>query len=790
VNILVALAAAWLLGLALGTSLNPGLWQAIVGILALASGLLIAAASSRLERSLSGAAHLTLAMLAAISALGAGIASAPLPPPDGRLPPTGLARVQAAVERVEYGPDSSEAASIITVLKGERVEDGMPFPAGIHLLVKPIPLPENARVEILTQVSPWAPLRNPSPHPALPRINSVLGLGRLVSSNAVKIVAQGGICPWLYRARHHARLSIEKTLPPEVAGLTRALALGESHAIDAARNDAVRLAGLAHVLAVSGMHVTILLGFSVMALAQLLSFVPPLAKRYEIERIAYAVGVPLAILYAEFSGGSPSAWRAAVTASIGWTLRSLGYRPAATATCAATAILLGSLNPRLAVDPSFALSIAATAAVLSARPATGHGLGRWLKTSFNITARATLATAPIIIWCFGNVPLIGLVANLMLVPIGELVMIPLAAGHALLASISVDAAIVTGWPLTTVTRAFVKCCELFSALAPADPLPPPDLAQGVTLACVCCGLLTFRSRRTILLFLSVGLICYAAFEMRLRTSEKPRDQLRVTFLDVGEGDSALVDLPDGRSMLIDAGGSLGAHQDLGQKVILPILLARRRTQIDIAVLTHPHPDHIGGMKTLLSRIRIKELWDTGQARAEWQWQKNQEMREAKYSLDLADKLKIRIRGPDELCHQPRQAGGASISLLWPCPGYDPGLSPNDNSMVIRLDYQNQRLLLAGDIEAEVESALVNRGVDVRANLLKVAHHGSATSSTERFLRIVAPKLAIISAGAANRYGHPHPRVIDRLTKLGATVLRTDRRGGITVTVKDGKLSYQ
>jgi competence protein ComEC len=786
---LATIAAVWLVGLAAGTLLAPGLWQAIVALGALVLGILVTAGASRQKRS-SQSLRMAFCAPAVLATALAGLTAGPIPTNMPPPPPAGLARIEAVVERVDYGQGEDRARSVIQVVKGERVEDRQPFPTGIRLSVWPTPLPEGARVKLLAQVKPWAPLRNPSPHPPLPKSNEVQGRGWITASSAVQVLDHGPFYHDLFRLRAAVRRSLERTLSPEVSGLARALVLGDGSAIATADADVVRAAGLAHVLAVSGMHVTILIGLCVWLMARLLLFIPWLAKRFEMRRVAYALGIPLSLIYAAFAGSSPSAWRAALTASISWVLVACGLRPVVGATCSAAAVALGAVEPRWATDPSFMLSIVATAAVISVPQDNTEGLTGWLKAAFSITLRASLATAPIILWCFGSLPLIGLAANIVLVPIGELVMIPLAALHAAVAFIAHSVAPFTAIPFTVTAQAFIKACGAFAALPLKLPLPPPDVAQGVILALLSFALLTLRSWRKRAILCGIALLLLGAQEVRLRAVQKPVGRLRVTFLDVGGGDSTLIDLPDGQLMVVDTGGQLTGQLDTGKKVLLPLLRARRREKIDIAVLTHPHPDHYGGLRSIIGELSVKELWDTGQAGAEGDWNKGKEMREAAELLHLARRRGVEVLGPAQLCGRTRWAGGARIEVISPCPAYDARYHVNDNSLVIRLDYQNRSFLFAGDIESEAEAALVTREAKLRADVLKVAHHGSATSSSASFLAAVRPKVAVISAEAFNRYGHPAEAVLNRLAHTGAQIARLDQKGGLMITVERGALAFE
>jgi competence protein ComEC len=197
--------------------------------------------------------------------------------------------------------------------------------------------------------------------------------------------------------------------------------------------------------------------------------------------------------------------------------------------------------------------------------------------------------------------------------------------------------------------------------------------------------------------------------------------------------------------------------------------------VDTLVVTHPHPDHYGGVRALAAAFPVRELWDDGQAGAEDP--------HGAWSTTLQT-LDARVLRPELLCGLPRERGGARIEVLWPCPGFDPGWDANDNSLVLRVTFGRRVLLLMGDAEAHAERALVRRGMHGPVDVLKVGHHGSRTSSTAPFLDAVAPRLAIVSAGVGNRFGHPHDDVLARLAARAA-LLRTDLEGGIEV-VTDGE----
>jgi competence protein ComEC len=259
---------------------------------------------------------------------------------------------------------------------------------------------------------------------------------------------------------------------------------------------------------------------------------------------------------------------------------------------------------------------------------------------------------------------------------------------------------------------------------------------------------------------------------RLRVGA-PAGALRATFLDVGQGDAALVDLPDGEALLIDGGGIVGSPLDTGTRVIAPTLRDRRRTRLAAVILSHPHPDHFTGLVSGLEGIRVGALWDSGQG--------EREGTSGGYAQLLTNMRResVPILRPDTLCG-PRDIGGALVDVLAPCPSTSPDRGPNDNSIVVRVQYGTRSFLFVGDSEHAAEADLVALGPQrLHADVLKVGHHGSRTSSGDAFLRAVSPTYGVISVGLRNRFGHPHPNTLAALARAHVKTFRTDADGAVT-----------
>lgn len=775
----LALAGVFLAGLVLGRLAPPPAGVGLgLGLGLLGLGLLaVALPPRRLRRG----ERMLLASLLLATGLAGWLAGRP--PPPGTLPPPGLARVLGRVEGTRHGVGDDRRA-LVRVLSGERLEDGAPVAPGTLLWLRDAAPPLGSRLRTLAKITPLPRFRNLTPHPPWPRSRVAQGGARLPPGARPMVFETPPVVRGLAGLRDRARHRLRQTLTPEAAALARALVLGEGAAVDDAAKDAVRQAGLAHVLAVSGLHVALVAGAAVAALGWWFRRLPSIARRQDVRRPAAAAGIVIAFAYALFAGGNPSALRAALTASLGWALVAAGRRPDPMAVAGGAILILGLAFPGDAADPRMLLSVLATVALVTSRGALlpeALRLPGSLSAGFDAALRTGLATAPVVLWCFGSLPAWGLVANLLLVPVAALALLPLALGHAVAAVALPSASTLTAPLFEAVVDAFLASAEVLGGPAPASGWPPPTVGQGVVVAGVVLALLAFRRTTPRVAAVAAGVVLVLLLEADLRHREQPRGVLRATFLDVGQGDATLVDLPDGSLLMVDAGGAVpgGGTPDPGEHVIAPLLAARRRARVDVVVASHPHPDHVGGLAALATNgMPIAELWASTQAEVE-----SPSGAPATLFRRLAA-AGARRRTPADLCDRPRRFGRAVVELLGPCPRYRPEWDENDNSLVLRISFGAHRLLLAGDIEAPAEGELAGR-LALRADVLKVPHHGSATSSTPAWLSAVRPRLAVVSAGRGNRFGHPHPEVVDRYRRRGIALRRIDQEGSVMV-LSDGR----
>ena len=564
--------------------------------------------------------------------------------------------------------------------------------------------------------------------------------------------------------------------------------------------DAFRNSGSIHILAVSGLHVGLIatvcfFSFSLLRLPR---------KATDLLTIAAVV------LYACLVGFRPSVFRASLMAVIYLISRIIERDRDLFNLLALAALVLLLINPAQLWDIGFQLSFAAVAAIVYLAPkwksfiAGVSGLGRtdstvnpdgvmrprsiwerimwWLAMGFGVTLSAQVGTTLIIAWHFYRVYPMGLVAGLFTVGLAAL-LVNITLVSVLLGLIWLPLAIPFTYANHLILWIFLGLVEFFGQPWGVLKTPPPSFSFIVLYIACCLAVVhwvwVWMHRKQVMV---IGLIVMAIWVWDAAWRERGK-LLDVAFLDVGQGDAAFVRFPDGRTMLVDGGANSARIEtteagvarrvgyDYGERTLDPFLCNEGVFRIDLLLLSHPDNDHGGGFAHILGEFNVKRaLGIPHQDLSKSTHQILHEIVDAKgipHALGYAGTVDLTSTARLELLH-PFDAASTDL--------HDKDV--NNDSLVLKLTYGNVRILFTGDIERKVELMLVESGKDLRAEIVKVPHHGSKTSSSAELLEAVRPQYAIFSLGQRNRYRFPSAAVVERYRERGCRVLRTDRLGAI------------
>jgi competence protein ComEC len=295
----------------------------------------------------------------------------------------------------------------------------------------------------------------------------------------------------------------------------------------------------------------------------------------------------------------------------------------------------------------------------------------------------------------------------------------------------------------------------------------------------------FSPRRLLILkyLLIITVVFFAADIIHVIVKDKLSSDLKITVIDVGQGNSTLVRFPGGGNMLIDGGGFSDSSFDTGKSVVAPFLYHERISNVDTVVLSHPHPDHLLGLIYIMNNFALQHVWRSNlpidlEDYPEW---------EKAIKLNNINVSPVSNKFPEKIFN------GVRVNVLWP-PNYSVqdmnNLSydeVNDLSLVLKITFGKISFLIPGDISADVEKQLIKSKIDIHSDVLVIPHHGSVHSSSAEFIKAVACHYAIVSAGKANVFHHPHPSTIQRYNDAGVNILRTDRYGAVTITTDGNNL---
>ena len=557
-----------------------------------------------------------------------------------------------------------------------------------------------------------------------------------------------GVTGWhpVERTRQAVRDAIDARVPDrKSAGLLAALVVGDQNAIDRVEWDVFRATGVAHLMSISGLHITMFAWAASLAIGWLWRRSSRLCLAWPAQHAALLGGIVLATAYSVFSGwGVPSQRTIWMLATVGL-LRLSGRRwPWPQVWLLACAVVV-TVDPWALLQAGFWLSFVAVGVLFASDPGGGRArAGRlaWLRSFFQEQGVVTLALLPLSVLLFGQISIVGLLANAVAIPCITLLVTPLAMGGVLLAPLWDLAAIVVraltallawlaGWPWATVATAappfWAAAAGLAGGILLVLRLPLPLRALGVPLLL------------PVLLW---------------QPARPPAGEFELLAADIGQGNAVIVRTA-GHTLVYDSGPRYSRESDAGHRVLVPLLRALGE-RVDILMLSHRDLDHTGGAAAVLAMQPQAALVSS--------IEDDHELQALRKATRCAAGQRWRWDGVDfELLH-PRSYD------------YDTGAKSNAMSCVLRIGNARQVALLVGDIEQPQEARLVLGPADLHADVLLVPHHGSKTSSSPAFLDAVQPRIAMVQAGYRNRFGHPATPVMQRYRQRQVRIVQSPQCG--------------
>lgn len=634
-----------------------------------------------------------------------------------------------------------------------------------------------------------------------------------------------------------ARLIDQAGLGPEAAVL-KALVMGDQSGIAPDTRQAFMRTGTSHILAISGLHITIVASIAFALFRWLLGWIPIALRQAWTHKGAAVLTLAPITLYAIIAGFSPSTQRSLIMVAVFLMALLVEREPDLLNTLALAALVILCVQPAALFSISFQLSFVAVLSIVwvfermrlrrSADPSDFDGrvvqIRRSLLTFFGVSLAATWGTLPLGMYYFNNVPFVGLLANCIAIPLMGYLAVAAGLLGTLLAVLSTPAAVacyqIGGWVVSksmlimewmakwpyaasrTVSPSVLEIILFYLVSWAAfhlltsrrDITSSSNTIVNASLACdpksdpassrwpVC--LRSHAIRRVgrnaavwavlILSLTTVGLDAGYWIYQRLW-----RQDLRVTMIDVGHGSAVLLEFPGGGTALVDGGGFAdSATFDVGGRVVAPLLWNRKIATIDTLILTHPNSDHVNGLVFIAENFHVRALWTNGESRP---------IKGLEALMHAAAQSGIAVPGFAEL---PRESmmNGVQVEVLYPPVGFLDRQradrwrqDENNNSLVIRLSLGQVSVLIPGDIMRPAEKELVAlAGGQLKSTFLIAPHHGSRSSSSEEFIRAVSPKAVFISCAGRAGSGIPHPQVLHRYESISAGVYRTDRHGAVHI----------
>ena len=580
---------------------------------------------------------------------------------------------------------------------------------------------------------------------------------------------------WINSVRLHIQSSLKELISKENLEIANALLLGDGSLITSEQKNIFSSANLSHILAISGMHVS----YVILGISFLLKKISNRKRKYFL--------IILLFVYASVTGGAPSVLRAVIMSVLA-IIASLIYRKSDTLNnISISAFIILLCNPYYLFNLGFQLSFLGTLGIVLFNARINFMLEKYVKciiehiknknskfyeiiknkvilkitSLISVSISANILIFPVLIYNFNKILFIFLFSNLLVTPIlGVLVF----SGYIIVicSSFSNKVAFIPSKIFNLLISCFRKIAEISSYIDLTKfTIGTPKILTIIFIYLLIFMLYYYSYFYSKLLYrikkaFSFLLIIISVFIILFLNLNSYNSVLTIRFIDVGQGDCTLIITSSNKKILIDGGGSETGNYNVGEKVLVPYLLDRKIKSVDFLIFSHFDSDHCLGLFTVMEKLKVKNAIISEQSKESGNY---------KYFCKLAKERKVnvvKVKAGNRL----KIDDSTNIQFLWPVENQLTQNPLNNNSIVCKIFYKNISILFTGDIEEPAEQEIVKiYSKELKADILKVAHHGSITSSTEEFLKYVKPRIALIGVGKNNKFGHPSDVVINRLTNM-------------------------
>ena len=600
------------------------------------------------------------------------------------------------------------------------------------------------------------------------------------------------------------RIAYQKLASVSPEGIVPALVLGTTRDIESSTRNTFGKLGIAHVLAVSGLHFGIIAAIFLFIFRFVIGFSPQIMRRFGRNKAALALSIPSLAIYLLFVGVPISAQRALLMTAIFCLAKMIAVRGERNRTLALAGLIILALEPYAVFEISFQLSMSAVLGILWGLDFYEREIKirideqfwhpwlkkciAWLLSMLIMSLSTAMTTAPLVVYHFGQLPMLGILTNIIVIPFVSFILMPAAMIAAIFA--------VTNMPgassICSLAGSLEKILVQFADMTIQNvPLTYIDITSHIiyilslTLtAFILLYRFNFKRWRVILslttCFAMILLLCISQFAPRLFTQSK---DLRISFVAMGQADATLIEFPDGRVMLVDVGSELGRMDNTTQTKLIPYLRYLGIRKIDILAITHSDYDHVAGLAPLIEYAEIGEIWHNGiePSRGDLDWQIK-----VPSQIPLVEAQHIVTPEYDDIQFDVLWPNRESIFILEEADQYN----ANESSLVLRIKMREFSILLMGDAGIAVEQALISDPRIAETTVIKAGHHGSKSASSEAWVQKVQPQYVVFSMGNNNRYHFPHLEVQNNYQNVQSRMYRTGDQGTVRLTTNGYAVSME